>query len=75
MRQKLLLTVSAGLYGGLNVPNALDGDAVLVVAVDEQILQFTDLVDQDAELVRDIRHILVAGLAPDGQLLLGRNPR
>jgi hypothetical protein len=69
-----ILTVSAGLHGGLDVSDALDGDAVLVVAVDELILQLTDLVDQDTELVRDIRHILVAGLTPQGQLLLQEGP-
>lgn len=64
------LTVSAGLYGGLDVADALDGHAVLVVAVDELIFQLADLVDQDSELVGDIRHVLVTGFAPDGQLLL-----
>lgn len=60
-----LHTVSARLYRGLNVSDALDGDTVLVVAVDEHILQLTDLVDQNAELIRHIRHILVAGFTPD----------
>lgn len=64
------LTVPAGLYGGLDVADALDGDAVLVVAVDKQVFQLADLVDQHAQLVRHIRHVLVAGLAPDGELLL-----
>lgn len=64
------LTVPARLYGGLDVADALDGDAVLVVAVDKEVLELADLVDQDAELVRHIRHVLVAGLAPDGELLL-----
>ena len=59
------LTVSAGLYGSLDVTDALDGDAVLVVAVDEEVLELTDLVDQDSKLVRHIRHVLVAGFAPD----------
>jgi hypothetical protein len=48
------LTVSAGLHGSLDVTDALNGDAVLVVAVDELVLQFTNLVDQDAELIRDV---------------------
>jgi hypothetical protein len=64
------LTVSAGLYGCLDVADALDGDSVLVVAVDEQILQFADLVDQHSELVRHIRHILIAGFTPNRELLL-----
>lgn len=64
------LTVSAGLHGSFDVTDALDGDTVLVVAVDELIFQLTDLVDQNTELIRDIRHVLVAGLTPQGQLLL-----
>lgn len=64
------LTVTAGLDGGLNVPNALHGDTVLVVAVDELVLKLSDLIDQHTELVGDIRDIIVASLAPDGQLLL-----
>lgn len=65
-----VLTVSAGLHGGLDVTDALNGDTVLVVAVDEHVLQLTDLVDQDTELIRDIRNVLVAGLTPEGELLL-----
>lgn len=63
-------TVSAGLNGSLNVADRLDGHPVLVVAVDVLVLQLTDLVDQDAELIRDIRNIVVTRLTPDGELLL-----
>ena len=60
-----LLTVSAGLYGSLDVSDALDSDTVLIIAIDEHVLQLADLVDQDTELIRHIRHILVAGFTPD----------
>ena len=64
------LTVTAGLDRGLNVTNALDRDTVLVVAVYILILELTNFVDEDTELVSDIRNIVVASLAPDGELLL-----
>jgi hypothetical protein len=64
------LTVSAGLDGRLNVANALDGDTVLVVAVDELVLELTNLVDEHTELVGDIGNVIIETLAPDGQLLL-----
>ena len=64
------LTVSARLHGSLDVTNALNSHTVLVITVDKLILQLTDLVDQNPELIRDIRNIFVAGLTPDGQLLL-----
>lgn len=64
------LTVSAGLNGCLNVTNALDGDTVLVVAVDKLVLQLTDLVDENAEFVGDVGNIIITSLAPDGELLL-----
>jgi hypothetical protein len=64
------LTVSAGLDGSLNVANALDGDAVLVVTVDELVLELTNLVDEHTELVGDIRNVVIETLAPDGKLLL-----
>lgn len=44
----LLLAVAAGLDRGLDVADALDGHAVLVVAVNEQILELADLVNQNA---------------------------
>lgn len=61
-----LRTVSAWLYGSLDVSDALYRHSVLVIAIYVLILQFADLVQQDAELVSDIRDVLVAGLAPDG---------
>ena len=65
------LTVSAGLDGSLNVTDALDGNTVLVVLVDELVLKLTNLVDQDTELVGDIGNVVIETLAPDGKLLLG----
>ena len=64
------LTVSARLNRCLNVANALDSYAVLVVAVDELVLELTNLVDEHTELVGDIGNIIVAALAPDRELLL-----
>jgi hypothetical protein len=64
------LTVSAGLDGRLNVADALDGDTVLVVAVDKLVLELTNLVDEHTELVGDIGNVIIETLAPDGELLL-----
>jgi hypothetical protein len=47
----------------------------LVVAVDELILELTNLVDEDAELVGDVRDVIVAALTPDGKLLLKARKR
>ena len=66
----LILTVSAGLYGCFNVANALDGHAVLVVAVDELVFELADFVDEDTQLVGDIGDVIIAALTPDGELLL-----
>lgn len=68
--EKVVLTVSAGLDGCLDVADGLDGDAVLVVTVDVLVLELTNLVQQDTEFVGDIRDVVIAGLAPDGELLL-----
>jgi len=70
LKEALWLTVSAGLDGSLNVANALDGDAVLVVTVDELVLELTDLVDEHTKLVGDVGDVIVETLAPDGELLL-----
>lgn len=64
------LTVTAGLYGGLDIPNALHGDAVLVVPINELVFELTDLVEENAHLVRHVGYVFVAGLAPVGQLVL-----
>lgn len=63
-------TITARLDGSFNVANALDGHAVLVVAVDILVLELANLVNQHAKLVRDIRDVVIASLAPDGELLL-----
>lgn len=64
------LTVSAGLNGSFNVANALDGDTVLIITVDIEVFQLSDFIEQHADLVRDVGHIFVTVLTPDGQLLL-----
>ena len=61
----LLLTVSTWLYGSFDVANALDGDTVLVVAVDELILKLADFIDQDTEFVSHVGNVVIAGFAPD----------
>jgi hypothetical protein len=68
--QSTKLTVSAGLDGSFNVADALDGDTVLVVLVDELVLELTNLVNQDTKLVGDIGDIVVTSLTPDAKLLL-----
>jgi hypothetical protein len=64
-----LRTVSARLHRCLDVSDALHSDSVLVVAINVLVLELTDFVEQDTELVGDVRDVLVAGLAPDGELL------
>lgn len=59
------LTVSGWLHRGLDVANALDRDAVLIIAIDELVFQLTDLVNEHAELVGDIRDVVIACLTPE----------
>jgi hypothetical protein len=63
-------TVSAGLNGSLDIPNALHGDTVLIIFVHVLVLQLANLVQQHAQLVGDVGNVLVAVFAPNGQLLL-----
>jgi hypothetical protein len=56
-----------------NVPNALDGDTVLVVAVDKLILKFANFINQDAKFISNIRDILVTPFSPERELLLRPN--
>ena len=65
-----LFALAGGLDGGFDVADRFDGDAVLVVAVDELVFEFADLVDEDAEFVGHVADVVVAGFAPEGELLL-----
>jgi len=59
------LTVTAGLDGGFNVTDTLDGHAVLVVSIDVLVLKLANLVDENTKLVGNIRDVVVASLAPN----------
>ena len=61
-----LFAVTTGLDRGFDVPDALDGDAVLVVAVDELIFELADFIDQNPEFVGDIRDVVIARFTPNG---------
>ena len=58
-------TVSAGLDGSLDIPNALDGNTVLVVSIHVLVLQFANFIEKHAELVCDIGYVFIAVLAPE----------
>ena len=66
------LTVTTWLDRSFDIADALDCDTVLIVAVDELIFKLADFVDQDTQLIRHIRDVVVASFAPDGELLLLR---
>lgn len=65
-----LLAVSAGLDGGFDIADALDGDTILVVAVDELVFELANFVDQDTEFVGNVGDVVITSFTPDGQLLL-----
>ena len=69
------LTVAAGLDGCLNVADALDGNTVLVVAVDVLVLKLADFIEKNSKLVGNVGNVLVASLAPDGKLLLEKKKK
>jgi hypothetical protein len=73
MRQAHIHTVTAGLHRCLDVADALDGHAILVISVHVLVLELTNLVDENTELVGDIGDIVVACLTPDRELLLSTN--
>jgi hypothetical protein len=58
-------TISAWLNRRLDIPDALDGDTVLVIAIDELVLQLANLIDQNTQFIRNVRDIFIAFLAPD----------
>lgn len=64
------LTVSTWLHRRLNVANAFDGDAVLIVLVNVGVLQLTHFIEQHTKFVGNIGYVIVASLTPDRQLLL-----
>lgn len=64
------LTVSAGLHGRFNIADALHCNAVLVIAVDKLVLELSNLVDQDTQLISYVGDILITVLTPEGKLLL-----
>jgi hypothetical protein len=66
------LTVSAGLDGCLNIPDALHGDAVLVVTIDILVFELANFVEKDTEFVSDIGDVFVTSLSPYRELLLRR---
>lgn len=65
-----LFAVAGGLDGGFDVADRFDGDAVLVVTVDELIFEFADFIDQDTKFVGDVADIIVARFTPKRKLLL-----
>lgn len=67
---RMIRTVPAWLHRGLDVTDGLDSHTVLVVAVDELVLELTNLVNENTELVGNVGDVVIASLAPDGELLL-----
>lgn len=63
--EKECLTVSAGLHGSFDVTDTLNCHAVLIVAVNHLVLKLSDFVDQNTELIGNIRNIIVTSLTPN----------
>ena len=61
----LLLSVSTGLHRGFDVANALDGYTILIIAIDKLVFELADFVNQDSQLVRYVRNVIITCLAPD----------
>lgn len=67
---ELILTITTRLHGHFNIPDALHRDSVLVIAIDKLVFQLANLVNENTELIRYIRDVIVARFTPYRQLLL-----
>ena len=63
--RNLLLAVARRLHRGFDVADRLDRNTVLVIAVDELVLELANFVDENAELIGYIAHIIVTCFAPN----------
>lgn len=63
-------TISAWLNRSFNIANALDSHPVLVIAINELVFKFANLINKNTQFIRNIRDIIIAGFAPNGKLLL-----
>lgn len=47
-------TISARLYRCFDIANALDGDSVLIISIDELVFKLANLVNENTKLIRDV---------------------